>query len=215
MNILGIDADDGFETAKKAYRNLAKKYHPDVGLKDPGVQKTTEEKMKSINLAFCCLAPFLKSKEATHPAAKKEEPTPEANHPPDEPPLKKQTVFRYVKNFFHTFNHSSQDDDSTPKGNSDKHTRHRFSQKSNKKPASTRSRGKFKTVLKEAGRRPDGFKYRDRSSTRSRNRSDSYSRYQQYKRLKNIMASAKQRKNSDLRVSKVERITPVRPVTPV
>lgn len=215
MNILGIDAGDGFETAKKAYRNLAKKYHPDVGQKDPGIQKNTEEKMKSINLAFCCLAPFLKSREQAPSDGEKKKTTPEKNHQPNEPPLKKQSIFRYMQNFFHTFDHPSQGDNGPPEDNSNRQTRHTFSQKTKRKPVFSRRRGEFKTVLKEAGKRPPVSSYRKPSPSKHQDRSDSYSRYQQYKRLKNAMASSKLRKNSDLRVSKIERITPVRPVTPV
>ncbi len=49
--ILGIDKNATQEDIKKAYRNLAKKYHPDVN-KD----KSSSEKFKEINEAFSVLS---------------------------------------------------------------------------------------------------------------------------------------------------------------
>ena len=45
--VLGVDKNATTEEIKKAYRNLAKKYHPD---KNPG-DKAAEEKFKEINEA--------------------------------------------------------------------------------------------------------------------------------------------------------------------
>ena len=46
--VLGVSRDATDEEIKKAYRQLAKKYHPDV---NPG-DKQAEEKMKEINAAY-------------------------------------------------------------------------------------------------------------------------------------------------------------------
>ena len=51
--ILGIKPDDDVEIIKKAYRDLAVKYHPDkVANLGPEFQKLAEEKFKSINDAY-------------------------------------------------------------------------------------------------------------------------------------------------------------------
>lgn len=49
--VLGISKTASADEIKKAYRSLAKKYHPDVN-KDPGA----EEKFKEINEAYDCLS---------------------------------------------------------------------------------------------------------------------------------------------------------------
>jgi len=51
--ILNVRPDSATETIKKAYRELAVKYHPDkVSHLGPDIQKTAEEKFKAINDAY-------------------------------------------------------------------------------------------------------------------------------------------------------------------
>jgi len=52
-NILNVNSKDDTEVIKKAYRDLANKYHPDkVANLGPEIQKLAEEKFKSINDAY-------------------------------------------------------------------------------------------------------------------------------------------------------------------
>ena len=50
--ILGVPRDADRETIKKAYRELARKYHPDSYASDPAMAELALEKMKEINLAY-------------------------------------------------------------------------------------------------------------------------------------------------------------------
>lgn len=50
--VLGVDRNAGEDTIKKAYRTLAKKYHPDM---HPG-DKEAEEKFKEVNEAYAVLS---------------------------------------------------------------------------------------------------------------------------------------------------------------
>ncbi len=77
LKILNLDVKASFEDAKKAYRDLAKKYHPDVVEKNCSLETNAESKMKDINLAFRYLAPQLRSNKSVKKTK--------------EPPKRKQT----------------------------------------------------------------------------------------------------------------------------
>src|SRR5215510_10702283 len=67
--LLGVKSDAKPEEIKKAYRRLARKYHPDV---NPG-DKSSEEKFKEVSAAFEILSDPQKRKlydELGHDAAK-------------------------------------------------------------------------------------------------------------------------------------------------
>lgn len=50
--VLGVSPSDSDETIKKAYRELAKKYHPDKYTDNPTAAELANEKMKEINSAY-------------------------------------------------------------------------------------------------------------------------------------------------------------------
>ena len=51
--VLGVNKNSTDEEIKKAYRKLARQYHPDLNRDDP---KTAEAKMKEINEAYSVLS---------------------------------------------------------------------------------------------------------------------------------------------------------------
>ena len=51
-DILGVGKDASAEDIKKAYRNMAKKYHPDLNKDNP----QAAEKFKEVNEAYECLS---------------------------------------------------------------------------------------------------------------------------------------------------------------
>jgi DnaJ-class molecular chaperone len=64
--ILGVEKTASEEDIKKAYRELAKKYHPDV-VQEEKEKKASEEKFKEINVAYEILSDPDKRKEYDNP----------------------------------------------------------------------------------------------------------------------------------------------------
>ncbi len=83
LGILHLDETATLAEAKKAYRSLAKQYHPDVIENKPSAETDTGARMKDINLAFRYLTPFLK---LNRPVKKSSESI------PDDAPAEKQPV---------------------------------------------------------------------------------------------------------------------------
>lgn len=59
--VLGVDRNAGEEEIKKAYRKLARQYHPDNFATDEAQRKVAEEKMKEINEAYDAIQNFKKN----------------------------------------------------------------------------------------------------------------------------------------------------------
>lgn len=64
LELLNLDASATLADAKKAYRTLAKRYHPDVMGEISSSEKDGEARMKNINLAYRFIVPLLKLNEA-------------------------------------------------------------------------------------------------------------------------------------------------------
>lgn len=73
LKIMGLGPTASFAEAKKAYRNLAKQYHPDVAGKGSCLEREAESRMKEINRAFCYLGPLLSSRVSVIRSAEKKE----------------------------------------------------------------------------------------------------------------------------------------------
>jgi DnaJ domain len=81
LGIMNLEETATLAEAKKAYRSLAKQYHPDVIKKNPSLKTDPEARMKDINLAFRYLVPLLKlNRPVNHSSASI----------PDDAPVKKQ-----------------------------------------------------------------------------------------------------------------------------
>ena len=50
--VLGVDPSASDEEIKKAYRDLARKYHPDRYTSNPDMAELANEKMKEVNTAY-------------------------------------------------------------------------------------------------------------------------------------------------------------------
>lgn len=74
-NVLGVPSTSSDEEIRRAYRELAKIYHPDNFATDPEQRKAAEEKMKEINDAFQQIRDLRKGADTARPERpKKDEP---------------------------------------------------------------------------------------------------------------------------------------------
>jgi len=191
FKILNLETTVSFEEAKKAYRNLAKKYHPDIVANESGSNCDAEAKMKEINLAFRYLAPHLKSKKPVKKTHKKKKSI----------KSEKLGMTTFLSKIF----------GSVLTAFRGKRSSRSFENKfKNEKPLrKTRSKkvrfdDVFKTVYR-AG--PD--------KQRKIKKSNSYHSYQKYMALKRKIKSGHSRSNQDMSIGRIEKINPVKPVESV
>ena len=203
LEILNLDAAATLAEAKKAYRTLAKQYHPDVVGKIFPSEKGAESRMKDINLAFRYLVPLLKLNQTL---------TQESNRiPAEDEPLKKKpqkakktgwdAVFIKCKEFLIQL----------------------FSQKSNPvvlknqkrkqypEQEPKQSKDLFRDILKKV-HTPSFYteKKEERiQKKRASSKMHSINDYQRYMELKQKMKSGRFRENSERSINRVTRIDPV------
>lgn len=204
LAILNLDAAATLAEAKKAYRTLAKQYHPDVMGKTASTEKDSETRMKDINLAFRYLAPFLKQNA---PVKKTSVKMPDAE-PPEEKP---ETVNIWEA----VFNHCRQlltrciVQKKTPQGNPKTPPPPKQGLKRNKED--------FRTVLKniktgpfENEKTPSG-----RPKKKNPSRKPSFGYYQRYMELKQKMKSGRSGKSTETSINPITKIEPVTRVNAV
>jgi len=200
FKILDLNDSATFEQAKKAYHNMAKKYHPDVDKTGHGSPQDSEDRMKKINLAFCYLAPVLKSinkiKESTE-KLKEQDNTKEVH-----------TSEKNKSWFLHSIF------DSLSKTFVNKKKKQPF-KKNIKKKKSVKTRdikqNDFDDILRNAhhGTRPNKKRKPGKHKRRSCNI------YQDYMMLKKKVRHGQSKTDKSMDIGKVEKIHPIRAVNPV
>jgi hypothetical protein len=201
LDILNLDTAATLAEAKKAYRALAKQYHPDVMDKTASAEKDAEARMKDINLAFRYLAPFLKLNEPVKKASVKT-PDPE---PPEEKPETVKTwgaVFDNCRQLLTRFFVQQKPPHDDPKTSPPP--------KQGVKP----NKEDFRTVLKniKTGPLENGKILSGRSKKKNPSPKPPFDYYQRYMELKQKMKSGRSIKNPD---TSIHRITEIDPVTRV
>lgn len=201
LAILKLDAAATPAEAKKAYRALAKQYHPDVMGKKDITTKDAESRMKDINLAFRYLAPFLKRNAPVKKASVK---TPDPESPEEKPePVKTWgAVFNQCRQLLtRCFVQQNQ-----PRGNP--------KTPPPPKPGLKRNREDFRTVLKniKAGPLENEKIPSGRPKEKNPSPKPSFGYYQRYMELKQKMKSGRSGKNTD---GSINSITDIEPVTRV
>ena len=195
LKILNLEKDPSFEEAKKVYRNLAKKYHPDVIEKktrtNTKIKINAEAKMKEINLAFRYLAPYLKSKKTLKKTPiKKKFKQPEKKV--DNGFLSK--IFGVLSSALQERKDSKAFKNKVVKEKPLRKTRH--------------SKVRFEDVFKKL------YKVKPEKKLRGK-KNNLYQSYQKYMALKRKIRSGYSRSNQDMNITRVEKIAPVKPVNPV
>jgi len=198
LDILNLDAAATPAEAKKAYRTLAKQYHPDVMGKTASTAKDAEVRMKDINLAFRYLAPFLKQNAPVKKASVK---TPDAESPEEKPETVKTwgAVFDHYRQLLTRCFVQQNQPRGTPKTPPPP------------KQGVKRNKEDFRTVLKniktgplENGKIPSGRPKKKNFSSKS-----SFGYYQRYRELKQTMKSGRSGNAAETSVSPITEIDPV------
>lgn len=204
LDILNLDDAATLAEAKKAYRALAKQYHPDVMGKTASTEKDAEARMKEINLAFRYLAPLLKLNEPVKKASTR---IPDAKPPEEKPETIKrwETIFSQCKELLIQFffqkepPHGIQKNPSPPK------------------QGLKRNKDDFRNVLKniKAGPLEDGKILSGRPKKKNPIKKHPFTDYQRYMELKQKMKSGRAGRNPDMSVNRITKIDPVSRVNAV
>ncbi len=228
--ILNLDETASFADAKKAYRCLAKKYHPDIT--QSRTSSCDDTKMKEINLAFVHLTPVLRSKKAAAGPAKA---TDEENLSQTSPGSKSQKV--HPKNGKRENENTANENRVNETGPWHAFFSHVLDKLSAGFEASRSKTSKRKNGRKKPVFRTRGFQHKKsfdqvfekvhKSSTstthkknravndRPRRNNNALKNYQTYMKFKKRISAVKRRQNQNICVDRVEKINPIRPVSAV
>jgi len=200
FKILNLKTGVSFAEAKKAYRNLAKKNHPDVAAKKNQQKISADTKMKEINLAFRYLAPRLRSNKAVKKTVKEKKVNPPVKN------VKAAYLTKIIRVLFSIFRGE--------KGAGP------FKKNVKKEELLRKAKGKtirFDEVFNRVYQ--DHFN-EERKTNRYKNKryskkNHSYNRYQEYMVLKRKMKSGRSDSNQDISMGRIDQIDPVKPVKSV
>jgi len=204
LDILNLDAAATLAEAKKAYRALAKQYHPDVMDKTASAEKDSEARMKDINLAFRYLAPFLKLNESVKKASVKT-PDPEPQEEIPETVNIWEAVFNHCRQLLTRCFVQQKPPQSMPK------------KPSPPKQGLKRNKEDFRNVLKniKTGSLKDGKTPSGRPKKKNPSPKPSFAYYQRYRELKQTMKSGRSGKAAETSINSIAEIEPVTRVNAV
>ncbi len=226
--ILNLDENASFADAKKAYRCLAKQYHPDIA--QARNLLCDDVKMKEINQAFVLLTPILRSKKAEAGPVKaggEEHPcqtTPgrkSQNVPPkNESQANKNQAHKNRRNKtggWRAFFSHMMDKLSAGSGTTGAYSRQEGSGR--KKPSFKAQEGHHKTsfdqIFKTVHQSPSAQNKNRSEHDRTHRKIDPLKNYQTYMKFKKKISASKRRQNRNVCIDRVEKINPVRPVAAV
>ena len=212
LEILNLDAAATLAEAKKAYRTLAKQYHPDVLGKISPAEKGAESRMKDINLAFRYLAPLLKLNKTLTQASNRSNRIPAEDEPRKKKPQKaKKTGWDafFIKCEEFLIQLFSQKSEPVVLKN----------QKTRRNPEQEpkQSKALFRDVLKKIHTPPFYTEKKEERIQKKRASSKMHpiNDYQRYMELKRKMKSGRAGENPEMSIGRVTKIDPVNRVDAV
>ena len=207
LKVLGLKGPVSLEQAKKAYRDLAKKYHPDVLGKGAGSPESSESIMKKVNLAFRSLMPYLKS----DPDFRKPEKNTGAHDPADARRDMGEHFRARLSAFFKTVLSGFL---STRTGPGATVNPGCGASHSTRPPADPVS---FDKVLASVTPRDiiNKSKRPQKGQPPARQKTAAYQRYRDYIKIRKQMRSSLKNRSTSSRIEPVEKIDPIAPVNPV
>lgn len=208
LELLNLDTSATLADAKKAYRTLAKLYHPDVVGEMSSTGEDPEARMKDINIAYRFIAPLLKLNESLIQELKS---ITKERHPETRSKNAKKTGWAdffikcesfLIKLFFQK---------------AEPVVLNKQKRKLSPEQETKQRKDPFRDVLKKVYATPFDFEKRKIQTPKKRASSKKHSDndYQRYLELKQKMKSGRSGKNFNIPVGRVTKIEPVSRISPV